>query len=133
MWRGIAQIAAQAGSQVLLFDVQDDTAQAAQAAVFAQWDRLCEKGRLEAGQTAAYKSGLHCAPTLASLAGCDLIVEAVLERLDVKATLFAELEAMVGPSTVLVTNTSSLSVTTIAAQLKRPAQFAGFHFFNPVP
>ena len=80
-----------------------------------------------------YKSRLQCAPALAALAGCDLIVEAVLERLDIKAKLFTELEGLVGPNTVLATNTSSLSVTAIAAQLQRPAQFAGFHFFNPVP
>ncbi len=133
MGRGIAQIAVQAGSKVLLFDMQADATRAAQVAVFSQWDKLCQKGRLDAAQVALYKSGLHCAESLAQLSACELIVEAVLESLDVKATLFAELEGMVGPSTVLVTNTSSLSVTAIAAQLKRPAQFAGFHFFNPVP
>ena len=133
MGRGIAQIAVQAGSQVLLFDLQIEASRAAQAAVYAQWDKLCEKGRLDAAQVGLYKSCLQCAPALAVLAGCDLIVEAVLERLDIKAKLFTELEGLVGPNTVLATNTSSLSVTAIAAQLQRPAQFAGFHFFNPVP
>ena len=133
MGRGIAQIAAQAGSNVLLFDMQADAGQAAQKAVFAQWDKLTEKGRLDPSQTASYKSRLQCADALAALSGCDLIVEAVVERLDVKADLFVELENLVHPTTVLVTNTSSLSVTAIAARLKRPAQFAGFHFFNPVP
>ncbi len=133
MGRGIAQIAAQAGSTILLFDMQADTARKAQAAVFSQWDKLCEKGRLDAGQTALYKSRLLCAAALSELSDCDLIVEAIIERLDVKATLFAELEAIVQPTAVLVTNTSSLSVTAIAARLLRPAQFAGYHFFNPVP
>lgn len=133
MGRGIAQIAVQAGSTVLLYDMQADATRAAQTAVFSQWDKLCEKGRLNAAQIDLYKSRLQCATTLVSLAGCDLIVEAVVERLDVKANLFAELEGMVRPTTVLATNTSSLSVTAIAARLKRPAQFAGFHFFNPVP
>lgn len=133
MGRGIAQIAVQAGSTVLLYDMQADATRAAQTAVFSQWDKLCEKGRLDAAQIDLYKSRLQCATTLVSLAGCDLIVEAVVERLDVKANLFAELEGMVRPTTVLATNTSSLSVTAIAARLKRPAQFAGFHFFNPVP
>ena len=133
MGRGIAQIAAQAGSNVLLFDMQADAGQAAQKAVFAQWDKLAEKGRLDPSQTASYKSRLQCADALAALSGCDLIVEAVVERLDVKTDLFVELEHLVHPATVLVTNTSSLSITAIAARLKRPAQFAGFHFFNPVP
>jgi len=133
MGRGISQIAAQAGSTVSLFDMQADTARAAQLAVFSQWDKLRDKGRLDAAQTDLYKSRLLCTSSLAELSGSDLIVEAVVERLDVKAELFAELEGLVRPSTVLVTNTSSLSVTAIAAQLKRPDQFAGYHFFNPVP
>ncbi len=133
MGRGIAQIATQAGSNVVLYDTQLEATQAAQTALFLQWDKLLDKGRLDAGQVAAYKSRLRCAPALADLANCTLIVEAVVERLDVKTQLFAELEALTSPSTVLATNTSSLSVTAIAAKLKRPAQFAGFHFFNPVP
>ena len=76
---------------------------------------------------------LHLATQLADLSPCDLVVEAVVERLDVKQRLFAELEAIVKPESVLATNTSSLSVTAIGAALKRPGQFAGYHFFNPVP
>ena len=133
MGRGIAQISVQAGSTVLLFDTQSEAIGAAQGAVFSQWDKLAAKGRLEATQVALYKSRLQCAPGLAALADCDLVVEAVIERLDVKAQLFAELESLVRPGTVLATNTSSLSVTAIAARLARPGQFAGFHFFNPVP
>ena len=133
MGRGIAQIAAQAGSSVLLFDMQADTARNAQAAVFSQWDKLCEKGRLDAAQIASYKLRLGCAKALSELSDCGLIVEAIVERLDVKTKLFAELESIVQPTAVLVTNTSSLSVTALAAPLKRPEQFAGYHFFNPVP
>ena len=133
MGRGIAQIAVQTGSTVKLFDMQADTAHAAQAAVFSQWDKLCEKGRLNAEQAAQYKARLQCVNTLAELSTSELILEAVIERLDVKTKLFAELESIVAPSTVLATNTSSLSVTAIAAHLKRPQQFAGYHFFNPVP
>ena len=133
MGRGIAQIAVQAGSTVTLFDMQAEATRTAQATVFAQWDTLCAKGRLDAAQVADYKARLLCADTLAALAACDLVVEAIVERLDVKTRLFAELEALVGPATVLATNTSSLSITAIAAPLQRPAQFAGFHFFNPVP
>jgi len=116
-----------------LFDMQIDADLAVQTAVFAQWDKLLEKGRLDAEQVNAYKSRLSCASVLSELSNCNLIVEAIVERLDVKVSLFSELENLVSPNTVLATNTSSLSVTAIAAKLKRPAQFVGFHFFNPVP
>ena len=133
MGRGIAQMAAQAGSQVLLFDTQPDAVQQAIAAVGQQWDKLAAKGRLEPAQLAAYKSRLQGAASLAELKDCQLVVEAIVERLDIKRTLFAELEGIVAADAVLVSNTSSLSVTAIAAQLKHPERVAGFHFFNPVP
>jgi len=133
MGRGIAQIAAQAGSRVKIFDTQPETLASAREAVFSQWDRLEEKGRLSPESVVDNKARLTLADHLSMLHDCDLVIEAIVERLDVKKTLFAELEAIVGPDTVLVTNTSSLSVTAIAAGLKRPGRFAGYHFFNPVP
>ena len=133
MGRGIAQMAAQAGSQVVLFDVQPGAAQAAQTALQSTWQALVGKGKLEAGVAETYQSRVQLAESLSALAGCDLVVEAVVERLDVKQRLFADLEAIVGPTAVLATNTSSLSVTSIAAALQRPSQLAGYHFFNPVP
>ncbi len=133
MGRGIAQIAAQAGSTVKLYDTQPEAVAKARDELFAQWDRLIEKGRMDEPGARACKTRLQAAGSLQALADCDLVVEAVVERLDVKKALFAELESIVGPAAVLVTNTSSLSVTAIAAGLKRPRQFAGYHFFNPVP
>lgn len=133
MGRGIAQMAAQAGSDVLLFDVQAGAAAAAQQALQTTWQSLHAKGKLSDAQHAACVARLHIAEALSDLARCDLVVEAVVERLDVKQRLFAELETLVSPSTVLATNTSSLSVTAIAAPLQRPGQLAGYHFFNPVP
>ncbi len=133
MGRGIAQIAAQAGSNVQLYDTQPQAIAKAQGELSSQWDRLVEKGRMDPAAAQACKGRLQAAQTLQALAGCDLVVEAVVERLDVKQSLFAQLEGIVGDSAVLVTNTSSLSVTAIAAGLKRPQQFAGYHFFNPVP
>lgn len=133
MGRGIAQIAAQAGSTVLLFDTQSAAIEQARAAIAAQWDRMVEKGKLPADAAAGHKARLLPAATLAELKGCDLVVEAIVERLDVKKSLFAELEGIVGEQAVLATNTSSLSVTAIAADLQRPQRFAGYHFFNPVP
>ena len=133
MGRGIAQIATQAGSQVLLFDTQPQAAQTAQQAIYAQWDKLCEKGRLSADQVAQYKARLQCVDALAALSGCDLVVEAIVEKLAVKKDLFGQLEDIVAADAVLASNTSSLSVTAIAAGMKRPQRLAGFHFFNPVP
>jgi 3-hydroxybutyryl-CoA dehydrogenase len=133
MGRGIAQIAAQAGSTVKLYDTQAQAVAKARDELFAQWDRLLEKGRMDAEAVAQCKQRLQPAANLQDLGDCSLVVEAIVERLDVKKSLFAELEAFVGNDAVLATNTSSLSVTAIAAGLKRPQRFAGYHFFNPVP
>ena len=133
MGRGIAQIAAQAGSNVKLFDTNPEACAQAHAAICAQWSKLCDKGRITAATAAACQARLHSAATLGDLHDCDLVIEAAVERLDIKQTLFADLEAVVRPNAVLATNTSSLSVTAIAARLKHPERFAGYHFFNPVP
>lgn len=133
MGRGIAQIAAQAGSQVWLYDTQPDASRKAREAVCQQWDKLQEKGKLSADVVAGHKSRLSEASSLQDLAACDLVIEAIVERLDVKKAVFSDLEKVLPASSVLVTNTSSLSVTAIAAELTRPALFAGYHFFNPVP
>lgn len=133
MGRGIAQIAAQAGSTVRLYDTQPDAVAKAREALSAQWDKLVHKGRLTREQADSHVSRVPPAATLADLADCDLVIEAIVERLDVKQTLFAELEGIVRPDAILATNTSSLSVTAIAAGLKHPGRLAGYHFFNPVP
>ncbi len=133
MGRGIAQMASQAGSRVRLFDLQPGAADAARAALADTWSKLLAKGRLEAAQQDRYLANLSTASDLSDLAGCDLVVEAIVEKLDVKQRLFTDLEAIVPSQTVLATNTSSLSVTAIGAALKHPQRLAGYHFFNPVP
>ena len=133
MGSGIAQIAVQAGSVVQLFDVRNEAAIKARDVVFLQWDKLLIKGRLDVSTVEAYKSRLHVADAMVQLGSCDLIVEAIVERLDTKRALFSELEAIVDAGTVLVSNTSSFSVTVIAAGMTHPERFAGYHFFNPVP
>ncbi|MGE4240999.1 3-hydroxyacyl-CoA dehydrogenase [Ramlibacter sp.] len=133
MGRGIAQIAAQAGSTVRLFDTQAQAVARARDEIFAQWDRLREKGRMDAAAVDACKGRLVAAGSLQDLRDCELVIEAIVERLDVKKSLFGELEGIVAPGAVLATNTSSLSVTAIAAGMKHPGRFAGYHFFNPVP
>ena len=133
MGRGIAQIAAQAGSHVWLYDTQAEAVAKAQAAVFQQWDKLQDKGRLSPEDVAEHKARLHAATHLQDLAECELVIEAIVEKLEIKKSLFSDLEKVVSPTATLVTNTSSLSVTAIASALQRPGQFAGYHFFNPVP
>ena len=133
MGRGIAQIAAQAGSRVLLLDMQPDAAASARGSIQAQWQRLQDKGRISDEQAQGWGNLLEPVATITDLASCDLVIEAIVERLDAKQALFAQLEAVVGPHAVLATNTSSLAVTAIGATLRRPERLAGFHFFNPVP
>ncbi len=133
MGRGIAQIAAQAGSQVFLLDANPGAAEAAKTALQQQWDKLVAKGRLEADEAIALTARLHPVASMADLGACDMVVEAIVERLDAKQALFSDLEAVVRSDTILATNTSSLSVTAIGASLKQPGRLAGFHFFNPVP
>lgn len=133
MGRGIAQIAAQAGSRVLLVDAAPGQAAQALAAIRAQWDKLVDKGRLEPAARDAQVARLQAGDRVEDLAGCDLVIEAIVEDLAVKRQLLAQLEAVVAPEAVLATNTSSLSVTALAANLAHPQRFAGYHFFNPVP
>ncbi|MES2188236.1 MAG: 3-hydroxyacyl-CoA dehydrogenase [Pseudomonadota bacterium] len=133
MGRGIAQMAAQAGSAVRLFDTRAGAAGEACDALFSQWDKLAARGKIDTAQCTAYKSRIAPAGSLQEMAGCQLVIEAIVEQLDAKRELFAALEDLVAGDVTLVTNTSSLSVTAIAARLRHPGRFAGFHFFNPVP
>ena len=133
MGRGIAQIAAQAGSQVLLLDANPGAAETAKRALQEQWGKLVAKGRIDASQAAAWTDSLHPVRAVADLSACDLVIEAIVERLDAKQALLSQLEAVVHRDAVLATNTSSLSVTAIGAGLMHPDRLVGFHFFNPVP
>jgi len=133
MGRGIAQIAAQSGSQVFLFDNQTDVVTSAIDNIYTQWDKLQQKGRMTSDAVLDCKQRLKPAHQLQELASCDLVVEAIVERLDIKTALLAQLEDLLAPDAVLASNTSSLSITALAAKLKRPQRLAGFHFFNPVP
>ena len=133
MGRGIAQIAALAGATVWLNDTRAEAAHAARDTLANTFGMLVEKGKLQRDAADSAIGRLHAGADLKELAGCDLVIEAIIERLDAKKELFRALEDIVGPDAMLATNTSSLSVTAIAAGLKRPQQVVGFHFFNPVP
>jgi 3-hydroxybutyryl-CoA dehydrogenase len=132
MGTGIAQMAAEAGASVRLVDARAGAAADAVRRLGELWDGLAAKGKRPAADVAACKARLSAAEGLAALAGCDLAVEAIVEDLSAKRALFAELEGVVGDDAVLATNTSSLSVTAIAAGCRRPERVAGWHFFNPV-
>jgi 3-hydroxybutyryl-CoA dehydrogenase len=133
MGRGIAQVAALAGVQVLLFDVQPGAASEARTAILAQLKKLQDKGKLADAAVDAAAAALEPVPALEAFAACDVVIEAIVEKLEVKRALLASLDNIVRDDCVLATNTSSLSVTAIAAGSAHPERVAGFHFFNPVP
>ncbi len=133
MGQGIAQVALVAGHPVRLYDAAPGRAREAAEAIGARLDRLVEKERLTGAERDAARARLRPAEDLAELADCALVVEAVLERLDVKQELFRALEDVVGDDCLLATNTSSLSVTAIGGALRNPGRFVGLHFFNPAP
>lgn len=133
MGRGIAQIAAQAGIHVRLYDAMPGAASSARDAVIATLAKLAEKGKIGADACAAASARLEVVTHLEQLAPAQVIVEAIIENLDTKRQLFKQLEEIVASEAILATNTSSLSVTAIAAACKHPERVGGFHFFNPVP
>jgi 3-hydroxybutyryl-CoA dehydrogenase len=133
MGQGIAQMCAQAGARVLVHDVSPGAAEKACQAIFMQWQRSQDKGRLTAAEMGQLQDRLKATASLQELSSCDLVIEAVVENMAIKTALFAELENLLSPQAVIATNTSSLSVTALAAKLKHPHRFAGLHFFNPVP
>jgi 3-hydroxybutyryl-CoA dehydrogenase len=133
MGQGIAQVALVAGHPVRLYDAVPGRAAEAAAAIGARLDRLVEKDRLTGAGRDAARARLTPVDGLAGLADCALVVEAVLERLEVKQELFGRLEDIVAADCLLVTNTSSLSVTAIGGALRNPGRLVGLHFFNPAP
>jgi 3-hydroxybutyryl-CoA dehydrogenase len=133
MGSGIAQVAAAAGHTVRLFDTRPGAVDKAIADIGKAWSKLVEKGRMGAIEADLARERLHAAQAQAELKDAALVVEAIVEDLEVKRALFAELEAIVTPECILATNTSSISVTAIAARLARPGRLVGMHFFNPVP
>ncbi|MGE0797971.1 MAG: 3-hydroxyacyl-CoA dehydrogenase [Lautropia sp.] len=133
MGRGIAQILAEANATVLLHDAAAGAAARAAAALTDTWKKLAERGKIAEADVAANGGRISVVDSLDAFNGCDIVIEAIIERLDAKRALFKSLEAVVGAETILATNTSSLSVTEIAAGCADPGRVAGLHFFNPVP
>ncbi len=133
MGRGIVQVMAQAGCNVLLLDAMEGAAQKAKDYVASMLAKLAEKGKLTSEQAGAMTGRMQVINDVSGFKPCDLVIEVIVENLAVKKEFFVKLEAAVSDDCLLVTNTSSLSVTSIAAACKRPERIAGYHFFNPVP
>ena len=133
MGNGIAQTFATAGARVQLVDVDPAALEKGLANVRTSLERFVKKGTLPQADADGALGRLQSSTRLEDLAGCELVVEAVVERADVKAKVFRALDEITPKSAILATNTSSISITQIAAATKRPAQVIGMHFMNPVP
>lgn len=133
MGSGIAQTFAQAGHAVVLRDVDMDRVAAGVKVVGKNLGRAVTKGALSEDEKAGILARIKPATELQEGADADLVVEAAVEDMAIKKRIFAELDALCGPETILATNTSSLSITEIAAATRRPDKVVGMHFFNPVP
>ena len=132
MGQGIAQLGVQHGFPTILFDLSQAALDRAQLAIAAGLGRLVEKNKLSAEARDAALQRLRCTTELTEVKA-DLIIEAVVERLDVKHQLFKDLAAVNGPATILASNTSSLPITRLAAPVPHPERVVGMHFFNPAP
>lgn len=133
MGAGIAQVAAQSGYEVVLYDITDEVVQKALDKLAAILQKLVDKGRMTADAHVALMERITPTSTLAAMNTVQVVIEAAPERLDLKQKIFGELAAYTTPDTILATNTSTLSVTQIAAGTTNPARVVGMHFFNPAP
>ncbi len=133
MGSGIAQVAAMAGCEVRIYDADTFALERGRQLIAKNLLRSLEKGRLTKDEAADILNRLKPAERLSSLANSDLIIEAVIEDLDIKKSIFTELELDVSDTCILATNTSSLSITSIAAACQKPERVIGIHFFNPAP
>jgi 3-hydroxybutyryl-CoA dehydrogenase len=133
MGHGIAQVASCNGFEVLVKDVSDDRTKKGISMIEKNWGRLVEKGKIPPEQAEKAKQKIKVCASLEELKDCDLIIEAVTENIQVKKDLFAQLNGIIKKEAIFATNTSSISITLLAAASGRPTQFVGMHFFNPVP
>ncbi|MBM3597628.1 MAG: 3-hydroxyacyl-CoA dehydrogenase [Alphaproteobacteria bacterium] len=133
MGRGIAQVAAQGGIDVLLADSQPGAAEEGRSFAAKMLARAAEKGQMSAADAEAAARRIRLVDGMAGLAAAQVIIEAIVENLAIKQQVFAELDGLCRPETVIATNTSSLLVTAVGAKCRHPARIAGMHFFNPVP
>lgn len=132
MGRGIAITCARAGYKTTLYDLHAEALPSAQAHAEKFFTSSVKRGKMTEGEREEALANIHYTADFSALQG-DVIIEAILERLDIKQELFAKLEAQNGPDTILASNTSTIPITRIAAKLERPGRVVGMHFFNPAP
>ena len=133
MGRGIAQVAAAAGIDVAMVDATEDLARKAVEGIGKSLGRLVEKGKISAGDRDATCGRLRAVAAIGDLGDRQIVVEAAPEKLELKVSIFEALDQALGEGAILASNTSSISITKIAAATRRPAQVIGMHFMNPVP
>ena len=133
MGRGIVQVLAQCGARTLVFDAQPGAAAKAKDAIAKSLAGIVQKGRITQADADATLARIEVVDALAALKPCHVVVEAIIEQLEPKQALFKQLEGIVSEDCILASNTSSLSVTAMAAACAKPGRVAGYHFFNPVP
>jgi 3-hydroxybutyryl-CoA dehydrogenase len=133
MGAGIAQLAIEAGYETVGREVTDELGEKARERVAHFLQRKVDKGQMTTDERESALARLTLSTDLSAFAGCDLVIEAIVEDLEPKQTLFGELEGIVGPDAILATNTSALSVTEIASAVSTPERVVGMHFFNPAP
>ena len=133
MGSGIAQVAAQAGVEVVVADASPELAKRSVEKLAATLAKLVEKGKIPAAERDAVLGRIRAARALEDCAGADLAIEAIVENEGVKKEIFRRLDALLRPEAILASNTSSISITALAAATKRPDRFVGMHFMNPPP
>jgi len=133
MGSGIAQVVAQAGHEVTIIDTNQTALEKAKSSLAITMNKLVEKGKLTAIEAAHIQERTHYRTSYTDLSKCELIIEAIVENMDVKKKVFAEVETHVSNTCILASNTSSLSITAIASACQRPDRVLGIHFFNPAP
>lgn len=133
MGLGIAQVAAQTGFQAVISDVTLEIAEAGKLKIKKSLDKLIEKGKIQKENAQSILENIKAVQGVAELSQCELVIEAVSENKELKFKIFKELDQRCSPQTILASNTSSISITEIAAQTKRPDKVCGMHFMNPVP
>jgi len=133
MGNGIAQVAAQAGYNVIMRDIEDRFVQGGLNNIDKFLSKSVEKGKMTADQKSAIMGKIKGTTDMGEMKNADLVIEVIIEVMDVKKKAFAELDEITKPGTILASNTSSMSITEIAAATKRPDKVIGMHFFNPVP